>query len=263
MGFRGLAPPHHGTRATHAAPVLQKGHTLMEDREFPLDLDLLTACRTALADRDLYWVLGGGGSGKSTVCRELGERLQLDVVDMDARIYGEYHAQFSAKRHPISTQWAAAPDGLAWLLDLSWEEFDAFNRASLPEYVDLLAHELGSRDDTAPVLVDGGVWHPTLLSVALDPARIVCLRREALDPEALWSQPGERAGMRDAVMALDPSGRKWDKFLAFDARITETVLAGAEAAGVRVCAWDDSESPSEVAERVRGLLGGLGGRAAG
>ena len=82
---------------------------------------------------------------------------------MDARIYGSYHGRFSPTRHPANTAWASAPDGLAWLLGLTWDEFDSFNRAALPEYLDLLAEDLDAIELKGALLVDGGLCTPGLL----------------------------------------------------------------------------------------------------
>jgi len=110
---------------------------------FPINHNLLIQARTILSHRTgLLWIVGASGSGKSTVCRALAERFGLSVFDMDAHIYGDWHARFDPIRHPVNRAWAGVENGLGWLLDMSWAEFDAFNRAALPEYLDLLAQDL-------------------------------------------------------------------------------------------------------------------------
>jgi uridine kinase len=107
--------------------------------QFNINKILLAQARTALSRRDsLYWILGGAGSGKTTVSQALSAKMGIPVYDMDAHIYGTYHNRFTPERHPVNTAWSSAPDGLAWLLDLSWEEFNQFNQAAVPEYLDLL-----------------------------------------------------------------------------------------------------------------------------
>jgi shikimate kinase len=44
---------------------------------------------------DLYWILGGAGSGKTSICQHLSTQFGLPVYDMDAHIYGTYHSRFS------------------------------------------------------------------------------------------------------------------------------------------------------------------------
>jgi hypothetical protein len=200
---------------------------------FPVDLDLLEESGRILAlDGRIRWLVGGSGSGKSTVCRELHSMRDVTVLDMDSRIYGTYHAMFSPVRHPVSFEWSSAADGLAWLLDMTWVEFDAFNRASLPEYLDLLGREIRTLDDPRPIVVDGGAYNTALLATVLEPSRIVCMRRAASDAAALWAQPGARSDMRDAVVRLDATGEKWKRFLDFDGRITSTAASECAQAGV-------------------------------
>ena len=223
---------------------------------FQIDRSLLAECRDALSgDARIHWLLGGAGSGKSTVARELGEAFGVAVLDMDARIYGTYHTMFSPSRHPVSCRWAAADDGLSWLLDMTWKEFDSFNRASLPEYLDLLACEIRTFERTRQLVVDGGLCNPVLLSTVIDPSRIVCMKRDDLDAQRLWSEPGERSAMRDAARALDTTGAKWSRFLEFNDNITSTILEECSASAIPVCAWDECDSPSDVAARVAGELG--------
>jgi hypothetical protein len=223
---------------------------------FQVDRELLEESGSVVAsDRRVHWLVGGAGSGKSTVCRALHSTLGFTVLDMDARIYGTYHASFSPSRHPVSCRWRSAGDGLAWLLEMTWAEFDAFNRASLPEYLDLLGRELQSLDDPRPILVDGGICNPALLAAVLEPSRIVCVLREGLDASGLWTRPGARSEMRDAVMRLDATGEKWRRFLEFDDCITSTVASECAQAGIRVCAWNEADRAPELADRVARTLG--------
>lgn len=226
---------------------------------FQVDERLLEECRAGFAgDVRIHWLLGGAGSGKSTVARELQSTLGATVLDMDARIYGTFHKAFSPSRHPVSCQWSGAADGLSWLLDMTWDEFDSFNRASLPEYLDLLAREipkLGVAGVAGVAIVDGGVCAPRMLSTVIEPSRIVCMRRSGLDAGALWAEPGDRSAMRDAVMALDTTGAKWERFVEFDENITRTILAECSQVGIPVCSWDESESSADVATRVAETLG--------
>jgi len=223
---------------------------------FQVDQALLEESGRVLAsDPRVHWLLGGSGSGKSTVCRVLHAKLGVTVLDMDSRIYGAYHASFSPSRHPVSCQWHAAKDGMSWLLDMTWSQFEAFSRASLPEYIDLLSRELQTIGGPQPVLVDGGIWHPALLATVLEPSRIVCMRRDGLDASTLWAEPGARSEMRRAAMDLDATGAKWTRFLEFDDSITSTVATEAAEAGIVACGWSGSDSPADVAERVAGSFG--------
>ena len=110
---------------------------------FPINSDLIVQAREVLSSRErLFWIVGGAGSGKTTICSILSERYALPVYDMDAHIYGTYHSRFTPERHPVNTAWSTSENGLAWLLSMSWDEFNNFNQAALPEYLDLLAEDL-------------------------------------------------------------------------------------------------------------------------
>jgi hypothetical protein len=223
---------------------------------FRVDERLLAECRSAMADDPrVFWLVGGAGSGKSTIARAMHEDLGIGIFDMDARIYGSYHARFSPARHPASSAWSAAPDGLSWLLEMTWEEFDAFSRASLPEYLDLFVADLAAIDAASPIIVDGGVWTPALLARVVPSARILHLRGPYTDSLALWDQPGERSGMRDAILALPSGQERWSRFLDFGRRITHTIAVESEGTGIATCVWCESEAPSAVGARVCEMLG--------
>ncbi len=55
---------------------------------FIINSDLLLQSRTDLFRRDrLYWIVGGAGSGKTTICEALSTKFDIPVYDMDAHIY--------------------------------------------------------------------------------------------------------------------------------------------------------------------------------
>jgi hypothetical protein len=114
---------------------------------FNINTDLLHEAHAALNDRgNLYWIVGGSGSGKTTISQALAAKFDMYLYDMDAYIYGGYHGRFTPERHPVNTAWTSAENGLAWLLSMSWDEFNNFNQAALPEYVDLLTADLAPLD---------------------------------------------------------------------------------------------------------------------
>jgi len=103
---------------------------------FSADPSLLEKARSALSARaDLYCVIGGACTGKSTVCRALAEATEMALIDMDQRIYGGF--SFDPARHPAVSAWFSADNPLAWMLSQSWPDFDALNRATNAEYLDL------------------------------------------------------------------------------------------------------------------------------
>ncbi len=223
---------------------------------FIINNDLLKQSRAALSGRDrLYWVVGGAGSGKSTICRSLSARYDIPVYDMDAHIYGAYHGRFTQERHPVNRVWSTASDGLAWLLDMSWDEFDSFNRAALPEYLDLLVEDLDAANPDASVLIDGGICNPALIAQVISNRQIVALAVPGRSSAETWEDSGERNSMKEAIYQLANPEEAWCKFLQFDDRITNTILKECQENDITVCPRGETESVDEFAERVAQVLG--------
>jgi len=223
---------------------------------FSVNADLLAAARCVLADRDrLYWIVGGAGSGKTTICQSLSARFGLPLYDMDAHIYGAYHGRFSQERHPVNTAWTSAEHGLAWLLAMSWKEFDSFNRAALAEYIDLLAEDLAAQPRDAGLLVDGGICNPVLLAEVISPRQIVGLVMPESTSIKVWEGDAERVAMKEMVTQLPDGDDAWRAFLTFDERITATIAAECRVAGIPICTRSTAEPVADVAVRVAHVLG--------
>jgi hypothetical protein len=223
---------------------------------FLLDHHLLTQARTALSARKgLYWILGGAGAGKTSVCQVLSTQFGLPVYDMDAHIYGDYHSRFTEERHPANWAWSTSVNGLAWLLDMSWEEFDSFNQAALPEYLDLLIHDLQAVSPEAGLLIDGGVCNPAVLAQAMPTRQLVCLAATYGSSARLWEESEERQPMKAAVETLPNPEAAWRRFLEFDQRINATILKECQVIEIPVCLRNEGESIEEIAGRVARVLG--------
>ncbi len=198
----------------------------------------------------LFWIVGGAGSGKSTISSALAERTGIPIYDMDAHIYGDYHERFTPDLHPVNYAWAAAENGLAWLLNLSWSEFDTFNRAALPEYLALLAEDLHAFGPQAGLIVDGGICNPALLAQVLAARQIVCLAGPERSSAEVWEGDTNRLAMKDLIQQLPAGVAMWRRFLDFDKRITQTILRESGESGIAICARSDAESVELFAERV-------------
>ena len=223
---------------------------------FIINNDLLTQSRASLFRRDrLYWVVGGAGSGKTTICQALSARFDIPLYDMDAHIYGAYHSRFTHKRHPVNRAWSTARDGLAWLLEMSWDEFDSFNQAALPEYLDLLVEDLDATQPNASVLIDGGICNPALIAQVISTPQIVCLAIPGRSSAEIWNETDERNSMKEAIDQLAKPEEAWRKFLEFDERITHTILKECQEKNISVCPRGETESVDEFAERVAHVLG--------
>jgi hypothetical protein len=224
--------------------------------QFIINNDLLAQSRAALFGREgLYWVVGGAGSGKTTMCRALSARFDIPVYDMDAHVYGEYHGRFTHERHPVNKAWSTAPDGLAWLLDMSGDEFDSFNQAALAEYLDLLAKDLAGANPNASVLIDGGICNPALIAQVIPTRQIVCLATPQRESAEIWQETDERNAMKKVIHQLEKPEEAWRRFLEFDDRITQTILKECRENDIPVCTRSETESVAELAERVAQVLG--------
>jgi len=137
--------------------------------------------RRALAGHSgLRFILGGAGTGKSSVCAALAARHGLEILDMDARLYGSWHGRFDPARHPANHAWSSAADPLAWQVALQPGAFLAFHEAATAEALDLLADELRGADPARPLVVDGGFGSVAVVARAVPASSIVCL---ALPPD--------------------------------------------------------------------------------
>ncbi|MBE2201999.1 MAG: hypothetical protein IAE79_25550 [Anaerolinea sp.] len=216
---------------------------------FAVDQELIEQARELLQNHHhLYWVVGGACSGKSTICQAIARATGLPVYDMDEHIYGRYMPHYHPQQHPANTAWLAAPNPLAWQLALSPEAFNAFNRATTAEYLHLLATDLAPTPG-APLLIDGGITHPSLAAQIIPAPRIVCLAVDTAVSAHIWTTDPDRAEMRDWIRALPEPEQMWQKFLACDQLISETMIADSQAAGAAVF-WRDTAAIPDLAQRI-------------
>ncbi len=173
---------------------------------------------------------------------------------MDAHIYGTYHGRFSQTRHPVNKSWVAAPNGLAWLLNKTWDEFNNFNQAALVEYLDLLVEDVEKMESDATLLIDGGVCNPAILAQVLPPKQIVCLARPGLTSREIWNENEERRGMRAMIDQLPRPETAWQTFIEFDARITQTILQECLENNIRICTRTESDTVAQFTQQVADAL---------
>ena len=223
---------------------------------FSLDHDLLTEVRAALSEHKRnYWILGGAGSGKSTVCRALAEQLPIIVYDMDAYVFGDFMSRFTGERHPASTAWFSASDPMNWALSLSWTEFNSMYQAASAEYISLFAEDISKGTINEPVIVDGGITHPSVLAEVVPVKRIICLMTAPGLLENVWESSEERLAMKRYVLALENGLSKWNTFQEFDARLTQTALEESELFGIKVISRDEGASASHTASKAAEYFG--------
>jgi len=223
---------------------------------FPVDEALLASSADRLrAHSQLRFVLGGAGTGKSTVCAALAALHGLEILDMDTRLYGSWHGRFDPARHPANHAWSSAADPLAWQVALDPEAFLAFHEAATAEALDLLADELRGADPARPLLVDGGFGSVAVVALAVPPSLAVCL---ALPPDlaaTVWTDDEDRRGFLDTVAGVARVDDPVTRFLALDATMSARMAADARAAGVRVIERPRDEPVDVTAARVAEVLG--------
>lgn len=228
----------------------------MPNKPFPINHQLLDEARTTLANRpNLRWLLGGSGSGKTTIARALAEKHNTPIYDMDAHIYGDYHPRFTNARHPTNTAWSTAPHNLAFLLDLTWPQFNAFNQSALPEYLDLLAADLADTDPGEPLLIDGGLTNPALLATVIPPKQILTLTAPHLTSVQIWTEDKDRYAMRGFMDNLPDPQAAWQKFLHFDQHIKDTITQESTQSGITICARTPSHTVEQFSDLAAQALG--------
>ena len=196
---------------------------------------------------NLRWLIGGSGSGKSTVTRALAARTGVAVYDMDEAVFGRF--RFDPVRHPATTAWFTAANPLQWMLSLPWAEFDALYCANNAEMLDLLADDLAGRPDE-PLLIDGGITHPSVLTQVIPAGHIVCLATDDARRCHEWETAPGRAGMKGEILALPDGAALWRRFLEYDQRLTDTIGRESRAAGIRVLAWGEDTSVEDLVEQL-------------
>jgi hypothetical protein len=219
--------------------------------KFDINYDLLEQSRITLLKREnLYWIIGGAGSGKTVISRSLSERYNIPVYDMDACVYGTYHSRFTQEHHPVNSAWASSQNGLAWLLDMTWDEFNNFNRAALVEYLNLMSEDICMSYPNARLIIDGGVCNPSILTQVLSPHQIICLAMPEQSSTDIWEGIDERKSMKESVCQLPNPKEAWKKFLEFDGKITSTILKECRESDINILSRDTNESVGELTSRA-------------
>jgi hypothetical protein len=214
---------------------------------FNLNHGILAQSEARLSEyENIFWVIGASSAGKTTVCQTISAERPFNLYDMDEHIFGSYMGLYSWERHPASKSWFSAKNSLEWILSLSSEEFDNLNRAANGEYLDLFAEEISNSPAQSPLLVDGGITHPSILAQAIPPERIFCIEVTPEESARAWNNDPGRASMKSAILDLANPQAAWQKFLDFDRLITETIVIESREAGVFVYRRDEHTSVSSL-----------------
>ena len=117
---------------------------------------------------------------------------------------------------------------------VTWDEFNNFNQAALPEYLDLLVEDLASINPNTGILIDGGISNPALVAQVIFSRQIVCLSRPERSSAEIWSESKERNSMKDFIFQLSNPEKAWHNFLEFDALITSTILRESQESNIAI-----------------------------
>jgi hypothetical protein len=223
---------------------------------FCVDQQLLVKARRILTNRSkVYWIIGGSGAGKSTVCREIAAAYGIPIYDMDAHVFDDYPQRCTGERHPALSAWFSAPDPFAWMLGLPENDFVDFNRAANAEFLDLLADDLAGTAPDQSLVIDGWITHPSLVVQVAPPGQIVCLEIAASTSAKAWEEHPDRRFMKEMVWRLPHPEQAWKRFLHTDALMTRTILDESRANGIRICHRDESTPVSATVAEVVTHLG--------
>lgn len=224
--------------------------------QFSINNNLLLQARATLSNRkNLFWIIGGAGSGKTTISRSLSAKFDVPVYDMDDHIYGTYHSRFTQERHPVNMAWSKSQNGLEWLLDMTWDDFNNFNQAAIPEYLSLLCEDINTMPADTRLLVDGGICNPAIVVQAFSSRQIVCLATPAGKSSIdIWRETDERKLMKEYIFQLSNPKEAWRKFIEFDEKITYTILKECQENNITVLSRSAMETVDELTERVANAL---------
>lgn len=218
---------------------------------FTVNQALLSKARGILHGRkDIHWIVGGSCAGKSTVCRTISTMIGIPTYDMDQFVFDRYMNKYRQDRHPVSLAWFSAANPLAWSLSLSEGEFEAMYRAANAEYLDLLADDLEKPEFEGPVLIDGGITHPSILVETLSPDNVVCIDTADETRVKAWEGSQERSTMKEWIDALPQPEQMWQKFLAFDDLLARTIVAESREEEIKIFFRDDATTIEELTELI-------------
>jgi hypothetical protein len=220
---------------------------------FTLDKELLSGARSVLWERtDIYWIIGGSCSGKSTISRAMSKRIGIPVYDMDTYVFDRYMGKYLQGRHPASLAWFSSPNPLAWSLSLSWDEFESMYKAANAEYLDLLAEDLRDEVFEGALIVDGGITHPSVLVQVLKPEQVVCLDINEDERTQIWETSQDRTAMKQWVYDLTDPEEKWSKFLSFDNLITKAIVEESRQEQIRIFFRGKTTTIEDLTDQIIG-----------
>ncbi|SET34629.1 hypothetical protein SAMN05660297_02126 [Natronincola peptidivorans] len=220
--------------------------------KYHLNEYLLTEAGEILSNRkNIYWILGGGCAGKSTISKRISEKYGLLLYDMDEYIYGKYISRYSEELYPANTAWFTADNPMDWALSFpTWEENNDFYIAATAEHLHLFSEDIKKTDQHQSILVDGGITNPAILAKVLSPQQICCIKIDNQLSNKIWEESPERQPMKEMILQLPCPQDKWKKFLSINESMNQQIEAECRESNIKIFFRDDKTTVEEMAQKV-------------
>jgi 2-phosphoglycerate kinase len=202
--------------------------------------------------RDVFWIGGGSGAGKSTVARRIAGRHDLDVYSTD-EVMSDHARRSTRERAPLLHAFMAMNMDERWVHrspQSMLETFHWFNG----EGFDMIVEDLLNRPTGRGVIVEGFRLLPRLVKPLLDlPTRAVWLIPTAEFRKAVFARRGRSAsGFLDRT--TDPH-KAMRNLLERDRLFTETLRAEAARLQLPVIHVDATTNEDDIVNRVTRAFG--------
>ncbi|MGL5256394.1 MAG: hypothetical protein ACRC76_05070 [Proteocatella sp.] len=225
--------------------------------KFRVDMELLETVKAKLENcSNIFWLVGGSCSGKSTISRMMEEKFDYIRYDMDEYIFGKYMDRYSKELHPANSAWFGAENPLDWALSFpNWEEYNEFNMTSMVEQLSLFCEDIELMDKDEKILVDGGITNPDILAKVLNKNKICCLNIEDELCRRIWSKDESRLVMKDMIYELPSPDYKWNKFLELNDLINKQMETECRDNDINIIFRGEEELSEDVLEKVMNAFG--------
>lgn len=227
--------------------------------KFRVDMELLESVKEKLENRsNIFWLVGGSCSGKSTISRMMEEKFDYIRYDMDEYIFGKYMDRYSKEIHPANSAWFGAENPLDWALSFpNWEQYNEFNMTSMVEQLSLFCEDIEFIDKDKKIVVDGGITNPDILAKVLNKNKICCLNIEDELCRRIWSKDESRLVMKDMIYELPSPDYKWNKFLELNDLINKQMETECRDNDINIIFRGEEELAEAVLENVMNAFGGI------
>lgn len=227
--------------------------------KFRVDMELLESVKAKLENRsNIFWLVGGSCSGKSTISRMMEEKFDYIRYDMDEYIFAKYMDRYSKEIHPANSAWFGAENPLDWALSFpNWEQYNEFNMTSMVEQLSLFCEDMELMDKDKKIVVDGGITNPDILAKVLNKNKICCLNIEDELCRRIWSKDESRLVMKDMIYELPSPDYKWNKFLELNDLINKQMETECRDNDINIIFRGEEELAEAVLENVMNAFGGI------